>query len=79
LCLVFKVISGEIALEINKTMPGLNLFPPALKRCSAAALRMGCPAPIKFFSSRPWNNYSQSYRFLTSYCFSRKKTFTFNI
>ena len=28
---------GDIAFETKKTMPGLNLFPPALKRCSAAA------------------------------------------
>ena len=28
---------GDIAFEINKTIPGLSLLPPALNRCSAAA------------------------------------------
>jgi len=37
LCLFVKLNLEDIAFETNKTIPGLNLFPPALKRCSAAA------------------------------------------
>jgi hypothetical protein len=36
---------GMVALEINRTIAGLNRFPLALKRCSAAAYKIGWRAP----------------------------------
>ena len=61
-----------MALEINKTIPGLNLFPPAENKCSAAACNIGCPAPIKFFSSK-----TRSSRSFSTGCNSSVTVFIF--
>ena len=62
----------EMAFEINKTMPGLNLFPPAENKCSAAACNIGCPAPIKFFNSK-----TRSSRSFSTGCNSSVTVFIF--
>lgn len=45
-----KAANSAVALDTRKTNAGLNLFPPALKICSAAETKTGFSAPTSCWS-----------------------------